>query len=156
MPADSQQEAVLVGVGVRESWEWEQRYIRNLAADTGEDKWVARTAPEGHMTAEEGQVESTTAVRIVHSLGREQGEEAQGGHRRPAAGSRVDTEGGTAGGSGSPEGMVQAGVERIRWVAALGEDKGRQEDPMRFAEPEEEDTAREVGHIELSPVPGNG
>lgn len=133
------------------SWEEAHCYTLGLEADTEGHKRVARTVQEGRMTVE-GQVEDTMAAHIVHSLGQEPGEEAQGGRRRPAAGSRFGTEVDMAVRSGLPEGRVQAAVVRMDWVAALGEDKGRQEAPMRFAEPEE-DTEREVGHNELSPIP---
>lgn len=136
---------------VPESWEEAHYYTLGLEADTEGHRRVARTVPEGRMIVE-GQVEDTMAAHIDHMLGQEPGEEVQGGRRRPVAGSRFDTEVGRAVRSGSPEGRVQAAVVRMGWVAALGEDKGRQEAPMRFAEPEE-DTEREVGHIELSPVP---
>lgn len=121
-------------VVVRESWEEAHRYTLDLAADTEEHKGVVRTVPEERMIVE-GQVEGTMAARIVHSLGQEPGEEPQGARRRPAAGSRFDTEVGMEVRSGSAEGKVRAAVVRMRWVAALGEDKGRQEAPMRFAEP---------------------
>ena len=149
--ADSWQEAVLEVEAVPESWVEAHRYTLDLAADTEGHKRVARTVPEGGTTAE-GQVEDTMAAHTVHSLGRESGEEGPEAHRRLVADSHYDTKVGMAARSGTPEDKVQAAVVRMGWEVALGEDKGRQEAPMRFAEPEE-DIEREVGHIELSPVP---
>lgn len=103
----------------------------------------------------EGQVEGTTAAHNVHSWGLESGEEERGGRRRPVADSHFGTEVDMAVRSGLAEGKVQAAAVCMYWVVALGEDKGRQEAPMRSAGPEE-DIETEVGHIELSPVPWTG
>lgn len=134
------------------SWVEAHRYTLYLAvADTEGHKRAARMAPgEGKIV--EGLVEDMRADRTVHNWGQEPGEEELGVHRRLAAGSRFGTEVGMAVRLGWPEGKVQAAVVRMGWEAAPGEDRGRQEAPMRFAEPEE-DIEREVGHIELSPVP---
>lgn len=122
-----------------------------LAVDTEWHKRAARTAPEERKIVEV-LVEDTMVDRIVHSSGQEPVEEGLGVRRRLAADSRFGTVVGTEARFGWPEGKVQVAVVRMGWEAALGEDRGRQEAPMRFAEPEE-DTEREVGHIELSPVP---
>lgn len=134
------------------SWVEAHHYTLDLAADTEGHRRAARTAPEEGKIEEEGLVEGRMAGRIVHSLGQEPGEEGPGARRRPAVDSRFGTEVGMVVRSGAAEGKVQAAVVRMGWEAGLGEDKGRQEAPMRFAEPEE-DIEREVGHIELSPVP---
>lgn len=133
------------------SWVEAHHYTLDLAADTEGHRRAARTAPE-EGKIEEGLVEGTMVGHIVHSLGQEPGEEEPGARRRLAADSRFGTEVGMAVRSGAAEGRVQAAVVRMGWEAGLGEDKGRQEAPMRFAEPEE-GIEREVGHIELSPVP---
>lgn len=133
------------------SWVEAHRYTPDLAADTEEHRRVVRTGP-GEGKIEEGLVEGTMVGRIVHSSGQEPGEEGPGARRRLAADSHFGREVGMAVRSGAAEGKVQAAVVRMGWEAGLGEDKGRQEAPMRFAEPEE-GIGREVGHIELSPVP---
>lgn len=133
------------------SWVEAHRYTPGWVADTEGHKTAARTAPEERKIVE-GLVEGMMVDRSVHSLGREPGEEGLGVRRRLAVGLRFGTEVGMEARSGRAEGKVQAAVVRTGWEAALGEDRGRQEAPMRFAEPEE-DIEREVGHIELSPVP---
>lgn len=134
------------------SWVEAHCCIPDLAADTEGHKTAVRTAPEERKIVE-GRVEGTMAARTVRSLDQEPGEEGRGVRRRLGADSRFGREVGMAARFGWADGKVQAAVVRMGWgEAALGEDKGRQEGPMRFAEPEE-DTEREVGHIELSPVP---
>lgn len=128
------------------NWAEEHYYTLDLAADTEEHKRAARTAPEERKIVE-GLVEGTMVDRNVHSLGQEPGVEGPGVRRRLAAGSDFDTEVGMAVHFGWPEGKVQAAVVRMGWEAAPGEDRARQEAPMRFAEPEE-DIERGVGHIE--------
>lgn len=137
------------------SWVEAHHYTLDLAADMEGDKRAARTAPEEGKIVEElveELGEDMRADRSVHSWGREPGEEGRGVRRRLAADSRSGTEVGMAVRFGWPEGKVQAAVVRMGWEAAPGEDRARQEAPMRFAEPEG-DIEREVGHIELSPVP---
>lgn len=133
------------------SWVEAHHYTLDLAVGTEGHRRAARRAPE-EGKIEEGLVEGTMVGRIVHSLGQEPEEGGPGARRRLEADSRFGTEVGIAVRSGAAEGKVQAAVVRMGWEAGLGEDKGRREAPMRFAEPEE-GIEREVGHIELSPVP---